>query len=169
MLVVKPKIEISPFILYNPDTKKFYLRILNKTNRRVTNIQARLTLCERIIEDDGGITIGRKSIELKRADIFTLGKRRDYGKAWGFIPAYNFSTLKGDGKKILKKFYNQENGEKRIQIKLLATDAQSSTTAAFFRAYTLKDIRYARRYKRDFCFEVIDEFVDFDLIKYLKD
>lgn len=160
MIIVRPKIKISPFVLYSPKSKRFFIRVMNFGRRQVTDIQVRLLLSERINEGEGAVTIGRYVPKLRRDSLFALGVRRDYGNLWKYSPVHNFST-DDDEQELLEKFLKPSDGDKRLEFQMLASDALSGTTVAYSTVYSPKDIKFASRYKREFVFDVVGEIEDF--------
>lgn len=139
MVQVKPKIEISHSIVYNPSNKSLHVKIRNARRRQVTDIQASLALIE---EEPNGRLQTLHIAKLNRDTLFALAPIQDLKKRWSIPATIVFST--NDGEQMLNLLTTKGIGERRIVFVLAGTDGLSGTKVVQQVAYRLEDIKYGR-------------------------
>lgn len=136
---VKPKIEISHSIVYNPNSKTLHVKIRNARRRQVTDVQASLAVIE---EEPNGRLQTLHIAKLNRDTLFALAPIQDLKKRWSIPATTVFST--NDGEQMLSLLTTKGNGERRIVFVLAATDGLSGTKVVQQVVYRLEDIRYGK-------------------------
>jgi len=138
LVLTKPKIAISPMTAYNPDSGKLQIRIINRTRRQAADIHFSLFVAER----------GKWSYhtiftpELNRNYLFALGSVKNFGKFWVLPTSSIFGT--SDGKQILDLLSTSGDGERRLVLTLVATDALSGSKVIQRVAYGIEDIKHGK-------------------------
>lgn len=122
LLHVKPRIEISTELAYNPENDSLHIKIRNIRRRQVTDLQASLTIVER--KPDGRLITLHTPI-LKRDTLFALAPIQELQTEWGIPATIVFSTA--EGKIITEKLNGKSEGERRIVFVLSATDGLSGS------------------------------------------
>ncbi|MBO0797500.1 MAG: hypothetical protein J2P31_01640, partial [Blastocatellia bacterium] len=120
LLHIKPKIEISPNLAYNPKNGTLHVKVRNGRRRQVTDIRSSLAVVER---KPNGRLLTLHIARLKRDTLFVLAPIQELKVPWGLPATFVFST--DDGKVMLEKLEEQADGERRIIFVISATDGLS--------------------------------------------
>jgi hypothetical protein len=140
LLLIKPKVQISPFAAHNKDTNQIQVRIVNKGRRQVTNIQVSMFVAEQI-KVDGGFrrrTIFRPT--LKFDSLFALSPLQEYSEGdWKLPTASTFSAV--EGQEIINLLSKNDSGERRLVFTVSATHSLSGTLFVRRRSYRLDDVK----------------------------
>src|SRR5262245_12950345 len=105
LLHVKPKIEISPNIAYNPRNGTLHVKVRNAKRRQVTDIQSSLAVVER--KPDGRL-LTLHIARLKRDTLSVLAPIQELKSTWGLPATFVFST--DDGKLMLEQLAEKGEG-----------------------------------------------------------
>lgn len=136
---VKPKIEISHSIVYNPTSKTLHVKIRNGRRRQVTDVQVSLAVVE---EEPNGRLQTLHIAKLRRDMLFALAPIQDLHKRWSIPVTTVFST--DDGEQMLELLATKGNGERRIVFVLAVTDGLSGTKVVQQVTYRAEDVKYGR-------------------------
>jgi hypothetical protein len=139
LLHVKPKIEISPNIAYNPRNGTLHVKVRNAKRRQVTDIQSSLAVVER--RPDGRL-LTLHVARLKRDTLFVLAPIQELNISWGLPATFVFSTE--DGKLMLERLAEKGEGERRIVFVISATDGLSGSKVVRQVSFRMENIRYGR-------------------------
>jgi hypothetical protein len=139
LLHVKPKIEISPNIAYNPRNGTLHVKVRNARRRQATDIQLSLAVVER--KPDGRL-LTLHSARLKRDTLFALAPIQELKTSWGLPAAFVFSTE--DGKLMLEQLAEKGEGERRIVFVISATDGLSGSKVVQQVSFRMENIRQGR-------------------------
>jgi hypothetical protein len=139
LLLAKPKIIISKNIVFNKKKGSLLIKVMNRSRRQATDIQASLALVERD-------TIGRfftlHSAQLRKDSLPALAPKHESHNPWGLRTAYVFAT--DEGVQILEKLSSAHQNEKRLVFTLSATDGLSGTKVVQQISYRLEDVKSGR-------------------------
>ncbi|MBD2056447.1 hypothetical protein H6F88_10550 [Oculatella sp. FACHB-28] len=139
LLLAKPRIIISKNIVFNEKKGSLLIKVMNRSRRQATDIQASLALVERD-------TIGRfftlHSAQLRKDSLPALAPKHESHNPWGLRTAYVFAT--DEGVQILEKLSSAHQNEKRLVFTLSATDGLSGTKVVQQISYRLEDVKSGR-------------------------
>jgi hypothetical protein len=139
LLLAKPRIIISKNIVFNKKKGSLLIKVMNRSRRQATDIQASLALAERD-------TIGRfftlHSAQLRKDSLPALAPKHESHNPWGLRTAYVFAT--DEGVQILEKLSSAHQNEKRLVFTLSATDGLSGTKVVQQISYRLEDVKSGR-------------------------
>ncbi|MBD2068237.1 hypothetical protein H6F93_12015 [Leptolyngbya sp. FACHB-671] len=139
LLLAKPRIIISKNIVFNKKKGSLLIKVMNRSRRQATDIQASLALVERD-------TIGRfftlHSAQLRKDSLPALAPKHESHNPWGLRTAYVFAT--DEGVQILEKLSSAHQNEKRLVFTLSATDGLSGTKVVQQISYRLEDVKSGR-------------------------
>jgi hypothetical protein len=147
LLHVKPKIEISPNIAYNPRNGTLHVKVRNARRRQVTDIQASLAVVER--KPDGRL-LTLHIARLKRDALFVLAPIQELKLSWSLPATFVFSTE--DGKRMLEQMAEKGEGERRIVFVISATDGLSGSKVVRQVSFRMENIKHGR-FGLDFAIE----------------
>jgi hypothetical protein len=139
LLNIKPKIEISPNIAYNPRNGTLHVKIRNARRRQVTDIQTSLAVVER--KPDGRL-LTLHVARLKRDTLFVLAPIQELKVSWGLPATFVFSTE--EGRLMLEQLERDGEGERRIVFVISATDALSGSKVVKQVTFVSDDIKMGR-------------------------
>jgi len=139
LLHVKPKIEISPNIAYNPRNGTLHVKVRNARRRQVTDIQSSLAVVER--KPDGRL-LTLHIARLKRDALFVLAPIQELKLSWSLPATFVFSTE--DGKRMLEQMAEKGEGERRIVFVISATDGLSGSKVVQQVSFSMENIRQGR-------------------------
>lgn len=139
LLHVKPKIEISPNLAYNPRNGTLHVKVRNARRRQVTDIQSSLAVVER--KPDGRL-LTLHVARLKRDTLFVLAPIQELKTPWSLPATFVFSTA--DGKLMMEKLAEKSDGERRVVFVISATDGLSRSKVVRQVTFNLENIRQGR-------------------------
>jgi hypothetical protein len=139
LLHVKPKIEISPNIAYNPRNGTLHVKVRNARRRQVTDIQSGLAVVEQ--KPDGRL-LTLHVARLKRDTLFALAPIQELKASWSLPATFVFSTE--DGKLMLEQLAEKGDGERRIVFVISATDGLSGSKVVQQVSFHMENIRQGR-------------------------
>jgi hypothetical protein len=139
LLHVKPKIEISPNIAYNPRNGTLHVKVRNARRRQVTDIQSSLAVVER--KPDGRL-LTLHIARLKRDALFVLAPIQELKNSWSLPATFVFSTE--DGKRMLEQLAEKGEGERRIVFVISATDGLSGSKVVQQVSFRMENIVHGR-------------------------
>jgi hypothetical protein len=139
LLHVKPKIEISPNIAYNPRNGTLHVKVRNARRRQVTDIQSSLAVVER--KPDGRL-LTLHIARLKRDTLSVLAPIQELKSLWGLPATFVFST--DDGKLMLEHLAEKGEGERRIVFVISATDGLSGSKVVQQVTFRMENIKHGR-------------------------
>jgi hypothetical protein len=139
LLHVKPKIEISPNITYNPRNGTLHVKVRNARRRQVTDIQSGLAVVEQ--KPDGRL-LTLHVARLKRDTLFALAPIQELKASWSLPATFVFSTE--DGKLMLEQLAEKGDGERRIVFVISATDGLSGSKVVQQVSFHMENIRQGR-------------------------
>ena len=141
LLFLKPKVEISPFIVAENGSvigeNVYKFKILNNGNRQVINVVLNAWLCELMDVPGGKITTTLAQFNIRKSDTLTLSPAKNNERPWGLTPEATFRFIPHID---LEKELLPPN--RRIMIALKVSDAVSGTTVVQQKTYFKKDIIY---------------------------
>jgi hypothetical protein len=139
LLNVKPKIEISPNIAYNPRNGTLHVKVRNARRRQVTDIQSSLAVVER--KPDGRL-LTIHIARLKRDTLFVLAPIQELQTPWSLPATFVFSTE--DGKLMLEQLSQKGEGERRVIFVISATDGLSGSKVVQQVSFSMENIKWGR-------------------------
>ena len=139
LLHLKPKIEISPNIAYNPRNGTLHVKVRNARRRQVTDIQSSLAVVER--KPDGRL-LTLHIARLKRDALFVLAPIQELKNSWSLPATFVFSTE--DGKRMLEQLAEKGEGERRIVFVISATDGLSSSKVVQQVSFRMENVVHGR-------------------------
>jgi len=139
LLNVKPKIEISANIAYNPRNGTLHVKVRNAKRRQVTDVQSSLAVVER--KPDGRL-LTLHIARLRRDTLFVLAPIQDLKAPWGLPATFVFST--DDGKRMLELLAEKGDGERRIVFVISATDGLSGSKVVRQVSFRQENIKHGR-------------------------
>jgi hypothetical protein len=139
LLHVKPKIEISPNIAYNPRNGTLHIKVRNARRRQVTDIQSSLAVVER---KPNGRLLTLHVARLKRDTLFALAPIQELKNAWSLPATFVFSAE--DGKLMLEQLAENGEGERRIIFVISATDGLSGSKVVQQVSFLMENIKWGR-------------------------
>jgi hypothetical protein len=139
LLHVKPKIEISPNIAYNPRNGTLLVKVRNARRRQVTDIQSSLAVVER--KPDGRL-LTLHVARFKRDTLFALAPIQELKASWSLPATFVFSTE--DGKLMLEQLEEKGEGERRVVFVISATDGLSGSKVVQQVSFRTENIRQGR-------------------------
>jgi hypothetical protein len=139
LLHVKPKVEISPNIAYNPRNGTLHVKVRNARRRQATDIQSSLAVVER--KPDGRL-LTLHIARLKRDTLSVLAPIQELKISWGLPATFVFSTE--DGKLMLEQLAGKGEGERRIVFVISATDGLSGSKVVQQVSFRMENIRHGR-------------------------
>ena len=141
-LIVKPNIEVAPFLTYDPDTERFRIKIINRGRRQVTDIDIRMIVSDSHKVGEHTRTERLHSIPMRKDIPFALGPISSEEQPWNLFPTYIISSE--DDTQSLALLRSSSAGERRIELYLSVVDALSGTKVVEYRNYTLEEIKIGR-------------------------
>jgi hypothetical protein len=139
LLLAKPRIVISKNIVFNKKKGSLLIKVMNRSRRQATDIQASLALVER---DTMGRFFTLHSAQLRKDSLSALAPKHESHNPWGLRTAYVFAT--DEGVQILEKLSSAHQNEKRLVFTLSATDGLSGTKVVQQTSYRLEDVKSGR-------------------------
>ncbi|MBD2101604.1 hypothetical protein [Leptolyngbya sp. FACHB-261] len=139
LLLAKPRIIISKNIVFNKKKGSLLIKVMNRSRRQATDIQASLALVER---DTTGRFFTLHSAQLRRDSLPALAPKHESHNPWGLRTAYVFAT--DEGVQILEKLSSACQNEKRLVFTLSAADGLSGTKVVQQISYRLEDVKSGR-------------------------
>lgn len=127
LLLVKPRIEISPYLVYDPQKKQLMIKVMNRGNRWVTDLQAKFMLSQRVqLEDHSFRTEAIKYYNLDRNTVFALAPKNSEIKPWAsFYKVFTFIAVEEHDPRLL--LTSPKGHEKRFEFQLITSDALTGT------------------------------------------
>jgi len=149
LLLVKPRIEISPHLVYDPQKKQLMIKIMNRGNRWVTDLQAKFMLSQRVkLEDHSFRTEAIKYYNLDRNTVFALAPRNSESKPWAsFYKVFTFIASEELDPRLLPA--SSKGHEKRFEFQLITSDALTGTKLVQSAVYDAEHIKIGK-YGKDF-------------------
>ncbi len=138
LAMTKPKIAISPMIVYEPETNRLRIRVINRSRRQASRIKVLFFVGEKYSAFYRTI----HTPKLNRRDIFALGSKNNFGKYWVLPTSTIFSVT--DGKQVLDILSQHEKGERRLVFTLSATDALSGSEIIQRVSYSIDDVKFGK-------------------------
>lgn len=157
--VVKPNIEISPFVVFDPKNGSMRVRIRNKGRRQAVDIKV-LAGVDEVMPNKFRRSVHKPS--LRNDYRFALEpKHKDMDLNWGLPTVTTFVIP--EGQHVLDLLAPSQGLERRLLFTLSATDALSGAKVVQRVSYTYQDIKQGE-FQDGFGFEVI-EAVSNDLVE----
>ncbi len=143
-LSVKPNIEVSKFAIYNNQENCFRVKVANKGDRQVVDLQVSFAIMKRI-KSNG---VYRQVVIRKLSGVLchsALVSRREAGEPWGLLWARSFRSKPDDeALQLLKE--SVEGEERRLVLNLQCVDAESGTKIVRRLSYDLKHVVYDMKF-----------------------
>ncbi len=151
LALTKPKIAISPFVVFNPKDSSLLVKIINMGQRQAVDIRINLAVNEVTLS---GLRRTIHKPELKTDYRFALEpKHKDMDNKWGLPTSTSFVMY--DGQRILDMMEPSNGIERRLVFTLSATDAISGAKIVQRTSYSYTDIRYGE-FSNGLIFEVLE-------------
>jgi len=143
---LKPKLEISPVILYNPEKNTLNIKVVNAGRRQVIDVETGSSISQKRFKGDGFKSELVKELEILGPLSLALNPLQDLDDPWAVVNGRIFRIR--DGIEALLLLHEKHEGERRVIFRIVATHSLSGVREAQQVTYKLNDVRvgiYGRR------------------------
>jgi hypothetical protein len=139
LLMMKPKLAVSPIIAHNRKTNELEIKVTNKGRNQITDIQVQLNFIRHLVNEPGFRTFVEPQIDLRNDVGQALGPIQDIEKQWCLVTSNRYYVKNAEDN--IRKLGMNNDGEHRLAFIISATHALSGTKVVQRITYTPKDIK----------------------------
>jgi len=157
---IQPKLTVAPRAAYDPLTKELHIKVINRGRKQVSEIRANLRLVERKGDGDELSMHTLEPITLYRDQVFGMGGKENFGRAWQLYPAWIFRAQ--DSERFIDKLEMTDSGERRLVFTLIGRHALTGTAKIIRTTFGLRNIEHGG-YRTGNTFDIVSEPTRFPL------